>query len=227
MTNYYKKYLKYKKKYLQLKGGVKRRARRWEWGPLMLDGNESVYLHWGNIVAYFQHINTLSIEVQDNTDLGIDGKEHNITGIYKKIIDMYDNQNIGSERCIYGKCDDHPWYKHIEENIKDKLCRALFNIFIRTQRREEGRDNYVLDMGFLYFNEDKCRLMYKFDDFIYFVNLVDLSDRLGPEDDLFDYSFECEVGNQKINQPDIKVTLEEENDEENVDVDIIITKYNE
>ena len=82
-------------------------------------------------------------------------------------------------------------------DIKEKNCKEGFNNFINKNKGQQAgflgelndKFEYLIDIGFIYYNSDKCMIMFKFDEMVFFINAKNYND--DSKFDQIDYYMEC------------------------------------
>ena len=168
------------------------------------EDDNNYIINKNNILENFSWVDSLKIIVEDNI-------VHELNGIYKKVIDKYyifdkltqeeieelenDFLNNKPDSCVYIDSGDN--MKNFDINIKEKNCKEGFNNFINKNKGKQAgflgelndKFEYLIDIGFIYYNSDKCMIMFKFDEMVFFINAKNYHD--DSKFDQIDYFMEC------------------------------------
>jgi hypothetical protein len=201
------------------------------------DEDNNYIINKDNIVENFSWVDSLKIIVEDDV-------VHELNGIYKKVIDKYyifdkltqheieelenDFLNNKPDSCVYIDYGDN--MNNFDIDIKEKNCKEGFNNFINKNKGQQAgflgqlndKFEYLIDIGFIYYNSDKCMIMFKFDEMVFFINAKNYND--DSKFDQIDYYMECNfVQGRYPGQNNFMLynTVTSENDDEvNIYVDI-------
>ena len=120
----------------------------------------------------------------DDVDDDDDDTSINNTSTNAKLIDVYNIRNMTYNHNSYYNTP----HNFIEQNDK---CYVAFDNFINKNSESTEVDSlsYLPDIEFIYYNKDKCMIMYKMGNNIFFLHLQAYYDN--EHEDTYNYEMNC------------------------------------